>query len=54
MDRKQGKEDLNLKADFMKVILLMVNFTDTENITLDNQVKYMKVTSLTITWKAKA
>lgn len=53
MDKKLEKEDSNLKVDFMKAILLMDNFMDKVNITLDNQVKFMKVILSIITWKAK-
>ena len=53
LDKKLEEEDSNLKVDFMKEILLMDNFMDKANITLDNQAKFMKEILLIITWKAK-
>lgn len=51
--KRQAKVDLNLTEVIMMEISSMVNFTDSESITLQIQQKCTKETLLTITWKEK-
>ena len=49
MERRLAKESLNLEAMYMKVILLMANFTEKESISLLRLNPFMKEISITIT-----